>query len=250
MAIQKAKLVTVTSVKGGAGKTTTTLNLAGVFSALKKKTLIIDLDLYTGGIATSLNVSNDTDMYKLVDDLSNNRFDFIEHYVSKYNDFIDVLPSPKDPRLASKISSRYLSIILRKAETRYDVILVDTTHLMSEMNLTMMDYSDHILYLFTNDPIAIKNMTTVVSIFKDMEKSNYSIILNASINYNQNYFSMYDIKNMIKDNIDYTIPASFYIKNIDRYLLDGEILTLNTKIQKSNKQTMENFYAIANQILK
>ena len=51
------KIVTVSSVKGGVGKTTLTTNLAGIYFLLKKKVLIIDLDLYAGGIATILNVS-------------------------------------------------------------------------------------------------------------------------------------------------------------------------------------------------
>ena len=50
------KIITVSSVKGGVGKTTLTANLAGLYFLLKKKVLIIDLDLYAGGIATILNV--------------------------------------------------------------------------------------------------------------------------------------------------------------------------------------------------
>ena len=56
MAIPKAKIITIASVKGGTGKTTTVLNLAGTYSIMKKKTLILDFDLYSGGIALSLNI--------------------------------------------------------------------------------------------------------------------------------------------------------------------------------------------------
>ena len=52
------KIITVSSVKGGVGKTTLTLNLAGLYFLMKKKVLIIDLDLYAGGIATCLNINN------------------------------------------------------------------------------------------------------------------------------------------------------------------------------------------------
>ena len=44
MAITKAKILSVTSVRGATGKTTTALNLAATLSLKKYKVLVIDLD--------------------------------------------------------------------------------------------------------------------------------------------------------------------------------------------------------------
>ena len=57
MAVHKGKIFAVTSTKGGTGKTTTVLNLAGIFSLQNKKTLILDLDLYSSAVAASLNLN-------------------------------------------------------------------------------------------------------------------------------------------------------------------------------------------------
>ena len=108
MSIPKAKIITITSVRGGTGKTTTALNLAGMYSLLNKKTLILDFDLYSGAIALSLNMDIKTDIYKLAYDMSVNDFKNINDYILKYNDYIDVIPAPKDPRYASKIESKYI----------------------------------------------------------------------------------------------------------------------------------------------
>ncbi|MEG0025983.1 MAG: AAA family ATPase [Bacilli bacterium] len=250
MAINKAKIFTITSVKGGTGKTITVLNLAGTFSKLKKRTLIIDLDLYSGNIAANLNIDDNNDIYKLVSDLSNNLFDYLENYITKYNEFIDVIAAPRDPRFASKINSKYLEIILARASMKYDVILIDTNHIIDEINLTAMDLSDNILYIINNDSMDLKNMKTMISIFKDMDKSNYKVILNESTKKTTKYFTKYDIKNIIKDNVDYTIPDVFYIKTIDHYILNGQILTLNKKIIANNKKAINNFVLIANALLK
>ena len=85
MAIKQARVITVTGVKGGVGKTTTTLNIAGILANKKLKTLVIDMDLYSGGIALSLNIDTDKDLFHIADDMNNNRFDYIENYVTKYN---------------------------------------------------------------------------------------------------------------------------------------------------------------------
>ena len=250
MARKKAKIITVTSVKGGVGKTTTTLNLAGILSKKEMKTLIIDLDLYSGSIAASLNIDDTNSIYRLVNDMQNNVFDQIENYVTPYNSHIDVLASLKDPRMASYVSAKYLELIISRAQTKYDVILIDTNHVIDEINLTVMDLSDKIVYLLSNDVMDLKNMKTMVSIYKDMEKDNYLVILNEPITRFKNYFSNYDIVNIIERNIDYTIPGSFYIKNIDKYVLDGEILTLNKKIAGNHRQAMKNFEMMVDNMIK
>ncbi len=250
MAIHKGKIFAVTSTKGGTGKTTTVLNLAGVFSLQNKKTLILDLDLYSSAVAASLNLNYKKDLFNLVEDLHNKKFDYIENYVTKYNEYIDVLPAPKDPRHANKIDGKYLNIVLNELSMKYDIILLDTNRYLSEPILVAFDQCDYIIYVLSNDPIDLKSMKTMISIYKNMEQKNYKIILNEALDVQRNYFSNYDIKNIIKSNIDYTIPNSFYIKNIDKYVLDGEILTLNKKIRSSRKKAIQNFEMIANSLLK
>ena len=135
------KIIVISSVKGGVGKTTTILNLAGIYSLSGKKVLIIDLDLNAGGVATLLNIDNKKDIYMLVDGIANNRFTELSDYVIPYNNNIDVLSSPIDPRNANKIQSKYIPTILNIAKYQYDVVLLDTNHVMNEIRLTALDNS-------------------------------------------------------------------------------------------------------------
>lgn len=54
-------------------------------------------------------------------------------------------------------------------------------------------------------------------------------MLNNSRDTGKDYLSLFDIRNIIKTNVDYTISKNYYVKNIDKYIIDGEILTLNKK---------------------
>ena len=179
----------------------------------------------------------------------NNRFDFVDSQVLKFNDNIDVLAAPKDPRQASKIGSKYIKIILARALMKYDVILVDTNHALDEKNLVVLDNSDWALFVINNDMLNLKNMKSLVSIYKDLNKDNYKIILNNSINKNRHYFGTYDITNIIKADIDYLIPDSFNVKNIDKYTIDGEILLLNKNIRASHKNILKIFDKIAQDLI-
>lgn len=224
------KIVSVSSVKGGVGKTTTLLNLAGIYSLMDKKVLIIDMDLYSGGIAATLDIKNKKDIFMMVDSMANNRFTTLKDYITSYNRNIDVLASPKDPREAMKIERRYIPMIFDTAKKEYDVVLVDMNHILDEINLTIMDYSYMTLFVVNNDLVNLKNMKSLLSIFKDNEKKNYLILLNNSRDTGKDYISLFDIRTIIGGNIDYTISKNFYIRNIDKYLLAGEILTLNKSV--------------------
>ena len=244
-----AKVITIFSCKGGVGKTTTTLNLAGIYSLMGKKVLIIDLDLNSGAVALSLNILFKKTIYYVVDDMSNNRFNGIENYTSTYNDKIDVLPSPLDPRYAFKIDSKYINLIISSSMYKYDVILIDTSHNLSPISLSALDKSDNTLFIVTNDPADLKNSRSMVAIFEDTNKTNYKVLYNASKDTGKDYFSLYDIKNIIKHNIDYKIDKSFYIKDIDKYVIDGEILTLNKKIASLKKTDISNLTKLAKSLI-
>ena len=239
------KVITVSSVKGGVGKTTMVLNLAGIYCGLNKKVLIIDLDLYSGGVAVSLNVKNDKDIYMMIDSMANNRFTELKKYVTTYNKNIDVLACPKDPRMGAKVSGRYIPVIFDLAKKEYDVVLVDTYHILDEINLTALDYSYMTLFIITNDIVDLKNMKSLISIFKDTDKKNYLILLNNSRDIGKDYLSLYDIRTIIKNNIDYTLSKNYYIKNIDKYTISGEILTLNNSINLFHSKDINNMKKMA-----
>ncbi len=230
MASLKGKSICVFSAKGGVGKTITTINLAGIFEQLEKKVLILDLDLSSGGISIALNRPFEKTIFNFVDDYNNNRYKDFGTYITHYDDFIDILPSPKDPRQINKIESKYIEILIDKAVYNYDIVLIDTNHVLDEINIVTLDKVDTILFVMTNDPFDLKNMKSLVSILKDTSITKYKILLNNSCDPFKTYFSLFDIKSIIKANIDYTLTSSFYIKNIDSYVMNGEIITLQKKM--------------------
>lgn len=250
MALKKeSKIISISSVKGGVGKTTMAVNLAGIYYMMKKKVLIIDADFYSGGISTWLDIRNKKDIYMMIDSISNNRYTSISDYVTSYNNGIDVLASPRDPRSAMKIESKYIPIVFEFAKREYDIIIVDTNHIMNEINLMILDNSYMSLFMITNDLIDLKNMKSLISIFKDNDKTNYLVCLNNSRDTGRDYLSLFDIRNIIKNNIDYTISNSFYIKNIDKYVINGEILTLNKNINRFHANDIKKIKSIALELI-
>lgn len=230
MAIKQAKVITVTSVKGGTGKSTVTLSLAGILSNKKLKTIILDMDLHSGVIAASLNLNVNKDIYTLINDYMNHGLKDLDEYIVKYNDYIDVLSAPKDPRQVGKISSQYIDILIKKLKYKYDVILIDTNHIIDNINLVTFDNSDYIIYIITSDLMDLKNMKTMLAIYKDMKLTKYTIVLNDALS--KDHISLYEVTSFLEKEINYILPANSYIKNMRNILMEGKIITLEKNYQK------------------
>ena len=247
--LRKSKSMLITSTKGGVGKTIFTINLAGILSTIEKKVLIIDLDLANGSIALGLNKPYNKSIYEMSEDIKNNISSEFEEYTLKYNKYISAIACPKDPRDASKIDLRYLDSIIDQAYFKYDVILIDSTHDLNPTNLFLMDKVDETLFMINNDPLNLKSMRSIISILNNMNINNYKVLLNNSNNPYKRYYSMYDIKKIIQSNIDYEISNNFFIEDIDKKVLNGEIITLKEDIARTYNKDYATMMMIATNLI-
>lgn len=231
MKTAKAKIYTITSVKGGTGKTTFLLSFAGILSRKKQKTLIIDLDLTGSSIAPSLNIPNDRNVFNLADDMMNNRLSNIDSYITSYNEYIDVLPASNDPRDKNKIHYQFIESIIKQLSYKYDYVLIDTNHVMDVISSVAIDNSDEALYIMTDDLMDLKNMKTMTAIYRDMNLNNYKIVLNET--FKRNYTDL-ELNTILGRKIDYIIPETFYDENLSKYVYEGKILTIEKPKKKGN----------------
>ena len=241
----RGKIVCFYGGKGGVGKTTTLLSLAGTLSKLNKKVLIVDLDLTNGAIAISLNREANKTIFNFVEDYINNKYNDLDKYITKYDKNISFVASPKDPRYASRIDVKYIDILLEKSVYNYDVVLIDTPSILNEISVYSLDKSDIVYLLTTNDCVSLKNIKNLVNLFIENNLDKYKIILNNSFIPNKDYFSNYDIKNIIGHNVDYVISSSFHVNNLDELVVNGEIITYKYSKFKDEKI----FKLIANEII-
>ena len=241
----RGKIVCFYGGKGGVGKTTTLLSLAGTLSKLNKKVLIVELDLTNGAIAISLNREANKTIFNFVEDYINNKYNDLDKYITKYDENISFVASPKDPRYASRIDVKYIDILLEKSVYNHDVVLIDTPSILNEISVYSLDKSDVVYLLTTNDCVSLKNVKNIVNLFIENNLDKYKIILNNSFIPNKDYFSNYDIKNIIGHNVDYVISSSFHVNNLDELVVNGEIITYKYSKFKDEKI----FKLIANEII-
>lgn len=245
----KGKSVCMYSPKGGVGKTILLANIGAIASLNNKKVLLIDFDLFNGTLSMFINEEINKTIYNLTDDLNNNRYKKINNYVYKYNENIDILCAPKDPRQGNKIDSKYIDIILERAANIYDLILIDTYPNLDDISITTLDFADEILFIINNDMFTIKNMKNIINIFEDNGIKNYKVLLNNSNDLKTQYFSILEIKKIIDTNIDYTISKNFYMKDITSYIYNSKIPMLENNNYKKYKDDVHNIEVLLKDIL-
>lgn len=227
-----ARSLAIFSTKGGVGKTIITLSLAGI-SSTNKKVLLID-----GSVNNSLSVlikhKNKT-ILEVSNDIKNNLFTSYKEYVYSYNKNIDILSSSDN--YLTKIDN--IEDIIDTFKYYYDLILIDTSSIINEYTIRVLDYVDEVLFVIDNDIFTLNSTKDLISIFNKNNKLNYKVLLNASIDHKVPYFLIKDIKNIIDTNVDYTISKDMFFKDISSLLYNYKIPILSSSFYKNNEKDIK-----------
>lgn len=243
------KTICIYSPKGGVGKSMISANIAGVSSLMNKKTLLIDADVYDGGLSLFIDSPIDKTIYTLSNDFKNNKFEMLYDYVYHYNDKIDILCAPKTQLQSGEVKVKYIESIISLAKSMYDLVVIDTNSSYNDLNKRIFNEVDEILLILTNDMINIKNIRNIINILKKENKS-YKVLLNTSFDFKTEYFSNYEIINMINSNIDYTLDRETFFKNITSYMYNNEIPILHKDNEIKYYSLYERLKLIINDLMK
>jgi flagellar biosynthesis protein FlhG len=176
-----ARIISVTSGKGGVGKTNISLNLAIALSEMNLRVVLIDADFGLANIDVLLGI---TPKYTLVDLIRNNR-NIIEVLASGPNN-IKFLSGGSGVEELIKLNSMQLqnfvnniSILDRIA----DIVLVDTGPGLSEKVMSILMATDEILVVTTPEPTSITDAYALIKHVSVMNnKKTIKFIVNRAEN--------------------------------------------------------------------
>ncbi len=171
-----AHILSIATVKGGVGKTTTSVNLAAGLAKRGKKVLLIDLDAQ-GHCSTSLANSLPSDpVHTPISEvlLSDDQLQLLDARVTSQLPNLDITPADDglaeaEGRISQKIGKEML---LRDAlsitRSHYDVILIDCPPNKGNLTLNALLASDSVLVPTDLSPLAIQGadelLGTVVTV--------------------------------------------------------------------------------------
>jgi chromosome partitioning protein len=245
------EVISIINVKGGVGKTTTTLNLAGQFAQNGHKVLLVDNDSQSN-LSQILNVQS---KYNLYDLYSNSKVN-VEDCIVKYNDWIDIIPNTIESAvLESELHNKMTreTILKNKFENylqNYDVILIDNSPFLGLCTTNAMSMSKYYLEVIDNSTSALQGLNLVRNLVNNIKENgvNDSIKLLGILRNN------FDKKTLFSKQINEVISEEFKKDVFETVIYNSvkykEATAMHTTIQDYNGKLAEPYKQLYYEIVK
>jgi pilus assembly protein CpaE len=179
----EGRIITVTSAKGGSGKTVLATNLALLLKRLPDiKVCLVDADLQFGDVCLVLQLEPRFTMVNAAHELHQLDAELLDSLLTEHPSGLKVLAAPLEPAFADDITTAGLMQMLDVLKENYDYVIVDTAAMLDELILSLIEKSDDVLMLVDMDLPSVKNAKLALETLRLLKFStaNVQLVMNRS----------------------------------------------------------------------
>lgn len=180
---ERGRIITVTSAKGGSGKTVTATNVALLLNRIEgKRVALVDADLQFGDVCLLLQLEPRFTMVNAAHELHQLDSEMLDSLLTEHPSGLKVLAAPLEPAFADDITTAGLMQMLEVLQERYDYIVVDTASMLDELILSLIEKADQVLMVVDMDLPSVKNAKLALETLRLLKFStaNVSLVMNRS----------------------------------------------------------------------
>ena len=164
------RVISVVSPKGGVGKTTVSVNLAvGLARVAPKSTVLVDLDVQFGDVASGLNLDPEYFLESAVHGPASQDTMVLKTYLTLHETGLYVICAPESPVVADTITAAEVSKLLRTLAAEFRYVVVDTAPGMGDHTLAAMDASSDLVLLTSMDVPGLRGLRKEVDTLNALE---------------------------------------------------------------------------------
>ena len=208
-ATQRGKVVTVASPKGGVGKTTVSTNLAvGLAQRLPQSTVLVDLDVHFGDVASALNVTPEFTLPDMAHGPASRDPLALKSYLHLHQTGLYVVPGSESPAAADAVTSKDITQLLDTLAQQFKYVIVDTAPGLGEHTLAALDQTDVLVLVTSLDVPGVRGLRKELDTLRDigLMLESRSVVLNFM--HPSRGISVADVEATIGRKVDFQVPQS------------------------------------------
>ena len=244
--LNKAKVITVTSGKGGVGKSSTATNLALSLSALDNKVCIFDADASLANINILLGIQPKFTLQHLL-----NGEKTLSDITIKGPRGLNIIPGATGIAEYAHLSDQQKSILLTaldRLQQQYDYLIIDTAAGIGDDVLDFVKASQFSIIIITPEPTSL---TDSFSLLKVLKRANYQQRAHVLVNMAMDYSSGQSIYKRFEAAVTKYINADIsYLGHIqaDETMISSVSLQCPAVLLNPDAEASKCFETIANSI--
>jgi pilus assembly protein CpaE len=216
-------VICVLGLKGGSGKTLTSVNLAVALADAGHSVVIMDLDLQFGDVALAMGLTPMRTIYDLVRSGGSLDAGKLEDFLVEHSSGARALLAPVRPDQAAMITVQFLSEVQRLLGEMFEFVVLDTSPSFGPEVISSVDASNHVLVVAMRDTLSLKNTKLGLETLERMEyeRRRVKILLNRA---NTNVgIEREDVLAILGRDVDILLPSS---RDITRSVNQGVPITM------------------------
>jgi pilus assembly protein CpaE len=225
------RILTFFSPKGGTGCTTVATNVGVELHRITgKKTLLVDLDLELGEIASFMGVKPKFHLVDLLKNFHRMDDDLLLSYIERHESGVHVLSAPFEPEVGQAVTAEDISAILAYLRKRYDYVIVDTSKSIAPPALAALRPADQIFLITNLDLCSLRNFQRTLPILRDIagsEGQRLRVIVNRYVK--NGLLSLKDLESTVGLPVHRTLSNDY--QSVIESLTTGKLLVLNSSCQ-------------------
>lgn len=208
----KTRILTITSGKGGVGKTSLTVNLAIVLQDMGYRVLIVDADLGLGNVDIMLDISPEYNLSHIIF----NQIDIYDVIIKGPSDIM-ILPGGSGLLELANLQPPEIDRLIReliKLSNMTDIILIDTGAGLSTQNIKMILAAGEAILVTTPDPTSLMDAYGMVKVVSSIDnKVKFNLMMNMVDDIDDAYIAMKNFQKAGKQFLNVEILKLGLIEN-------------------------------------
>ena len=203
------RIITIASPKGGVGKTTLSTNLAvGLAATAPQSTVLVDLDVQFGDVATALGLEPEYTLPDVVRGPASEDSMVLKTFLTQHPSGLLAICGSASPAAGDTVTGKDVTRLLSSLARQFRYVVVDTAPGLSEQTLAALEQASDAVMLSSMDVAGVRGLRTELDVLTELDllPTGRHVVLNFADR--KRGLALADVELALGTTVDVVVPRS------------------------------------------